>query len=198
MDKFDRHTLRREQSIQRLEKAALAVLTRKSYSSIRVEDITGEAGMAKGSLYMYFTGKEELFTCIVRKYLFQEMWVFLDEFLKRRDSKEALRDLVEFCFYEAPANPHLELFYRAVMDKPLLELIRSDIQEFLGRSLATVEGHFRSLGASRPAEQAYILFSLLDGLFIYRFLELAGAPYWRSSVKIKRLKKEVLRLFALD
>jgi AcrR family transcriptional regulator len=42
-------------------KAARCVFARQSYAETVVEDIAGQAGIAKGTLYLYFKSKEEIF-----------------------------------------------------------------------------------------------------------------------------------------
>ncbi|MFH0787316.1 MAG: TetR/AcrR family transcriptional regulator [Pseudomonadota bacterium] len=58
-------------------KAAITVFAKKGYYSCRTLDISGQAGVAYGSLYQYFQSKEEILLSI-----FHENWDFL---LKRME-----------------------------------------------------------------------------------------------------------------
>ena len=195
---IDKHAQRRQQSIERLQEAALKVLAVKNYSAIRVEDITEQAGMAKGSLYMYFKGKGDLYVRVIKKYFLDEMERNADQFLALEDSRKALRWLVELHFNLEFEIPNLDVFYRAVMDKSLLELIHPDLEEAIDRFLKLMERHFTAIGAENPQQRAYAMFVLLDALFYYRFLKLGGNWHWESPGNVESLKKEVLRLLDLD
>ena len=195
---IDKHARRRQQSIERLQEAALKVLAVKNYSAIRVEDITEQAGMSKGSLYMYFKDKGDLYVRVIKKYFLDEMEKNVDQFLALEDSRKALRWLVELHFNLEFEIPNLDVFYRAVMDKSLLELIHPDLEEFIDRFLELMERHFTAIGAENPQQRAYAMFVLLDALFYYRFLKLGGNWHWESPANVETLKKEVLRLLNLD
>jgi len=195
---IDRHARRRRESIERLMEAALKVLTVKNYSAIRVEDITEQAGMAKGSLYMYFKGKGDLYVRVIKKYFLDEMGKNVDQFMALGNSRKALRWLVELHFNLEFEIPNLAVFYRAVMDKSLLELIHPDLEKSIDRFLDLMEKHFKAIGAENPPQRAYTMFVLLDALFYYRFLKLGGNWHWESPGNVESLKKEVLRLMDLE
>src|SRR5215470_6022053 len=46
--------------------AALAVFAERGLSAARLEDIAKRAGVSKGTIYLYFANKEELFREVVR------------------------------------------------------------------------------------------------------------------------------------
>jgi len=198
IEPIDKHAQRRQQSIERLQKAALKVLSKKNYSAIRVEDIAEEAGMAKGSLYMYFRDKEELYIKTVKKYFLEEFDRLLNSLLERRDSKNALQELVHFTFEMGSTDKNIEMFYRAVMDKPLLEIIHPQLEKALNSYINVVERHFTAMGVKNPSQKALCMFALLDGLYLYRFLKLGGNRHWETPGAIKRLQSEVLRLLELE
>ena len=45
--------------------AALALFTEKGFAATRMQDVAARAGVAKGTLYLYFPTKEELFFAVV-------------------------------------------------------------------------------------------------------------------------------------
>ncbi len=47
--------------------AAMAVFARAGFHQARMEDIAQEAGLAKGTLYLYFRGKDDLIAAILRR-----------------------------------------------------------------------------------------------------------------------------------
>jgi AcrR family transcriptional regulator len=46
--------------------AALASFAERGFAATRLEDVAARAGISKGTLYLYFEGKEELFEAVVR------------------------------------------------------------------------------------------------------------------------------------
>ena len=46
---------------QAIREAAMRVVTRKGYDHVTVQDIADEAGIAKGTVYLYFKSREDIF-----------------------------------------------------------------------------------------------------------------------------------------
>jgi TetR/AcrR family transcriptional regulator len=47
--------------------AALALFVEKGFAATRVEEVAARAGVSKGTLFLYFPSKEELFKAVVRE-----------------------------------------------------------------------------------------------------------------------------------
>jgi len=58
---------RKEARPQELTQAALELFVSKGYAATRLEDIAHLAGVSKGALYLYFSGKEALFEAVIRE-----------------------------------------------------------------------------------------------------------------------------------
>jgi len=50
-----------------IAQAALAVFAEKGFAGARIEEIAARAGISKGTLYLYYHGKAELFRAVVRE-----------------------------------------------------------------------------------------------------------------------------------
>lgn len=61
---------RKEARPQELLEAALDLFVERGYAATRLDDVARQAGVSKGTLYLYFTNKEELFKAVVRENLF--------------------------------------------------------------------------------------------------------------------------------
>lgn len=57
---------RKDARPQELLAAALEQFVERGYAATRLEDVAKHAGVSKGTLYLYFTNKEELFKAVVR------------------------------------------------------------------------------------------------------------------------------------
>src|SRR5437870_12420026 len=49
--------------------AALACFKERGFATTRLEDVAAKAGVSKGTLYLYYPSKEELFKAVVRQNL---------------------------------------------------------------------------------------------------------------------------------
>lgn len=58
---------RKEARPAELTAAALDLFVDKGYAATRLEDVAARAGVSKGTLYLYFDGKEALFKAVVRE-----------------------------------------------------------------------------------------------------------------------------------
>lgn len=57
---------RKEARPQELLAAALDLFVERGFTATRLDDVAARAGVSKGTLYLYFTNKEELFKAVVR------------------------------------------------------------------------------------------------------------------------------------
>lgn len=64
---------RKDSRPQELLAAALDLFVDRGYASTRLEDVAKRAGVSKGTLYLYFTNKEELFKAVVRDSILPSM-----------------------------------------------------------------------------------------------------------------------------
>ena len=62
-----RWTRRKESRPSELLDAALAVFVERGFATTRLEDVAARAGVSKGTLYLYYANKEELFKAVVRQ-----------------------------------------------------------------------------------------------------------------------------------
>lgn len=49
--------------------AAVACFAERGFAATRLDDVAARAGVTKGTLYLYFSGKEELFKAVVRHWI---------------------------------------------------------------------------------------------------------------------------------
>ncbi|MGD8476243.1 MAG: TetR/AcrR family transcriptional regulator [Burkholderiales bacterium] len=61
-----RWTRRKEARPAELMSAALELFVERGFAATRLEDVAARAGVSKGTLYLYFSSKEDLFKAVVR------------------------------------------------------------------------------------------------------------------------------------
>jgi AcrR family transcriptional regulator len=64
---------RKEARPAELLAAALALFVEKGYAGTRLDDVAARAGVSKGTLYLYFENKEELFKAVVRENIVRDI-----------------------------------------------------------------------------------------------------------------------------
>ncbi|MFZ5512424.1 MAG: TetR/AcrR family transcriptional regulator, partial [Pseudomonadota bacterium] len=57
---------RKETRPSELTAAALELFVEKGFAATRLDEIAARAGVSKGTLYLYFDSKEELFKAVIR------------------------------------------------------------------------------------------------------------------------------------
>lgn len=80
---------------QELLAAALDLFVERGYAATRLDDVAARAGVSKGTLYLYFTNKEDLFKAVIREHLVPvlgESEQTIDQF--EGPSTELLREIV--------------------------------------------------------------------------------------------------------
>jgi AcrR family transcriptional regulator len=72
---------RKEARPAELVSAALDLFVEKGYAGTRLDDVAARAGVSKGTLYLYFENKEELFKAVVRENIVARISQSADEAL---------------------------------------------------------------------------------------------------------------------
>jgi AcrR family transcriptional regulator len=67
VSKQPRWERRKDARPQELLAAAMTLFVERGFAATRLEDVAAQAGVSKGTLYLYFTNKEELFKAVVRE-----------------------------------------------------------------------------------------------------------------------------------
>ena len=86
---------RKEARPQELLAAALDLFVERGFAATRLDDVAAKAGVSKGTLYLYFTNKEDLFKAVIREHLLPvlaDAEQAMDHF--EGHSRDLLRDLM--------------------------------------------------------------------------------------------------------
>lgn len=136
--------------------AALDLFVEKGFAATRVEEVAARAGVSKGTLFLYFPSKEDLFKAVVRENIVGRFAEWGDEMQQYSGSTA---DMLRTCYHawwdrigntrasgitklmlsEAGNFPGLALFYQTEVILPAQALIR----RVLERGVAS--GEFRAI-----------------------------------------------------
>ena len=140
-----RRTRRKEARPGELLDAARALFVEKGFAATRVEEVAARAGVSKGTLFLYFPSKEELFKAVVHENAgrhvadaFREMAGFtgssaelLREFVRRwwtQYGGTPAAGLTKLMVSEAANFPELAQYYQDEVVGPSHELLRRVVQ----------------------------------------------------------------------
>ncbi|HEX2546294.1 MAG TPA: TetR/AcrR family transcriptional regulator [Ramlibacter sp.] len=146
--------------------AALDLFVEKGFAATRSEEVAARAGVSKGTLFLYFPSKEELFKAVVRENLSGRFVEWNQEF---EEFEGSTADMVRHCMRvwwerigatrasgitklmlsEARNFPELAIFYQQEVIRPATDLIRRMLQRGVDR------------GEFRPLDIDYAVFGII-------------------------------------
>lgn len=147
---------RAESRPQELLEAALAEFVARGYAATRLEEVARRAGVSKGTLYLYFENKAELFKAVVRNSLLsnldeaeaviagfqggsRELLAYLLTEFTRRISDSPLSGIPKLVLAEAGNFPEIAVFYYEEVVSRGRRLVQGVLQRGMDR------GEFRHL-----------------------------------------------------
>lgn len=196
-----RRERRKEARPGELLEAALDLFVEKGFAATRVEEVAARAGVSKGTLFLYFPSKDELFKAVVRENLSGRFVEWNNDFETFQGSTH---DMMTYCMHswwervgstkaagiaklmmsEAGNFPQITDFYRQEVIEPGHTLIRRILQRGMDK------------GEFRPLDLDYAVFSVLapmlfmmlsrysKGICIPQGLELDPKRYLASQLDI--------------
>ena len=69
---------RKQQRPGELLEAALDLFVEKGFAATKSEEVAAKAGVSKGTLFLYFPSKEELFKAVVRENVVKTVYVLIN------------------------------------------------------------------------------------------------------------------------
>jgi AcrR family transcriptional regulator len=152
---------RKEARPQELLDAALSLFVEKGYAATRSEEVAARAGVSKGTLYLYYPSKEELFKAMVRACLVSPISESVALAAQHRGSMASLLHTLMMDWWErmgmSPAGGITKIMMAEARNFPELAQFYVDevilpTQQLLGRliSKGVASGEFRPV----PVEQA--------------------------------------------
>ncbi len=149
-------TRRKDARPGQLLDAALALFVEKGFAATRVEEVASHAGVSKGTLFLYFPSKEDLFKAVVRENIsgrFTEWASLIDGYTGGTPELMALclknwwerlgatraSGITKLMISEARNFPELAAFYEQEVIRPGLDLLRRVLKRGIER------GEFRPI-----------------------------------------------------
>src|SRR5438132_9012336 len=126
--------------------AAIRVFARNGYYNSRVSDIAREAGIASGTIYLYFKTKDDILVTLFREKMAEWVALVQKEVGAERDPLAKIRKIVA-------------LHFRMIQDNPeLAEVVQVELRQghkfFRGASAHEVSAYFELIGSVLEEGQA--------------------------------------------
>jgi TetR/AcrR family transcriptional regulator len=185
-----RRERRKESRPGELLDAALALFVEKGFAATRVEEVAARAGVSKGTLFLYFPSKEDLFKAVVRETIagrFDEWNEELEHYpgssaeLVRhcmqswweRIGMTAASGITKLVMSEAGTFPEIAAFYQQEVIGPGHDLLKRILQRGVDR------------GDVRPMNMEYAVYSLIAPMIFLLMWKHSMAPCCPASQQIE-------------
>lgn len=175
-------------------RAAIKVFAQKGYFNSKVADIAAEAGIADGTVYLYFKSKDEILHSIFDRAMEEFIAEGKKEIAEIDAPEERLRRIAELHLEKLGADRDLAIVFQIELrgsTKFMEEFSAAGFAEYLGIIQQTIEDGQDS-GVFRPDLKAIIgakiLYGALDEMVTNWILS-------KNSYPLKPLADEVLKIF---
>lgn len=188
-----RRARRKEARPGELLDAALSLFVEKGFAATRVEEVAARAGVSKGTLFLYFSSKEELFKALVRHTISGRFTEWNEELTQFSGSSAAL---VRYCMHswwerigmtkaagisklvmsEAGTFPEIAAFYQQEVIGPGHDLLKRVLQRGVDS------------GEFRPMALDYAVYSLIAPMIFLLMWQHSLAPCCPANQRIEPLR----------
>jgi AcrR family transcriptional regulator len=146
---------------ERIVDAGLRVLERQEYDQIQIRDVAEAAGVARATLYRYFSSKDHLYACVLTK------WSALDRdtprYISRYNSEERVRSWIRQVIGGIERQPQFFKALIALQDSadPNAKALMTQLYE---EALIRLAQLFEELGPARAKDTAMLLYAIVNTL----------------------------------
>lgn len=177
---------RKEARPQEIVDAALDLFAESGFAATRLSDVAVRAGVSKGTLYLYFPNKEELFKAVVRSAILPNLELAERLFAQARGGSFAILESLLDAFVQRILNSRAGIIPKLVLAEAgnFPDLARFYYEEVIRRAFALLEsvlargvarGEFRSMDVPATA-RLIVAPMLLSALWRTSFEPIEGRP----------------------
>jgi AcrR family transcriptional regulator len=173
---------RKEQKRQLIMRAALKIISKNGYSPTALDEIAQEAGIAKGTLYLYFRDKEDLISSTLIYVLDDLKHGMLENIPRDLTAVETLKRIALFMFEYFAGNDDFYNIYLTILNYNLVSNYTSLFESMLERKRelyewecrlvedAKQQGHIRRDMATMDIVMAFdgIVMNVIDQVYFHK------------------------------
>lgn len=181
-------------------RAAITVFASKGYFNSKVADIASQAGIADGTVYLYFKSKDEILRSIFDAAMVEFISEGRRELAKISSASDKIRKIAELHLERLGADRDLAVVFQVELrgsTKHMQEFSAAGFGEYLDIIRATIEagqsnGEFRS--DIKPIIAAKILYGSLDEMVTNWVLSSRQYPLERMVDEVLKVYLEGMRI----
>ncbi|MGN7942444.1 TetR/AcrR family transcriptional regulator [Virgibacillus sp. 6R] len=181
----------RQLSIEKIRIAAMQLFINRGYYATSINDIAKQAGISKGLLYNYYSGKEELLSEMVNERINEVVEVM--EGAKSIDTpSKQLEHIINGAIDNIQQNPEVHRFYLHLQTQPAAD------EELIKYSKLLIEENarlfelqceiFERKGVDNPRQRSLYFSSVLQGIMYM-------ISTYPQKFPIEELKKQIINEF---
>jgi AcrR family transcriptional regulator len=167
---------------EQILKAATEVFSQKGYTAATVPEIAELAGVAIGTIYIYYPGKRELFIAVIKNLIITVPLLELIEKMPKADTAATFKDIFKnrLALTESDNMVRIASLMGEIQRDPELKALW--VERFLQPFMSRLEGLYRAMAVSGkirrmdPALAARTVGSLIIGLVMLKSLEGKTSP----------------------
>ncbi|MDM5306296.1 TetR/AcrR family transcriptional regulator [Peribacillus frigoritolerans] len=181
----------RQASKEKIRAAAMELFIKQGYYATSISDIAKQAGISKGLLYNYYTGKEELLSEMVEARI-KEVVEVMEEAFTLNTPREQLEHIINGAIDNIHQKPEVHRFYLHLQTQPesdedLIKYSHLIIEEN-ARQFEFQCKIFESMGETDPRKRSLYFSSVLQGIMLMISTYQQGFP-------IEEIKNQIIREF---
>lgn len=154
--------------------AAIKVFSEKGYNGATMDDISINAGVAKGTLYYHFRSKEEIFKYIVKEGM-KKIQVEVQDYVERVE--DPILRLKNLCRVQLELVYKYRNFFKVIMSQLWgVEIRQLELREVIQKYIILIEGYIRdaiqkeAVKKGNESLMAYTFFGALSSTAVYELI----------------------------
>jgi AcrR family transcriptional regulator len=179
----------RKASEEMIADAALSLFIHEGYLNVTIDQIAKKAGVSKGLMYNYFSGKEELLGFIIKR-IMTEVSQLGEIILNEKDPIKKMKVMLRTTFKLLSEKGD---FWKTIMpvitQKAISEKMEAGLKAILVSVTNDLKQMFKACGVKNPEIEAYQLGALLDGIAWHYFF------LFEDNYPLKKMEKELIRKY---
>jgi len=179
-------------------KAAREIFTQKGYAAATIPEIAKAAGVATGTIYLYYPSKRELFVAVIKNLIITTPLLNLINKIPKGDTAIVVKHILKdrFDLIKNPVFSRMPSLMGEVLRDPELKdlWLKEFLQPFLGRietgyRMMSAAGKFRRL---EPAVAVRAVGGMILGFLILRVMEGDASPL--NRVEQEKIADDIVNL----
>ena len=144
-----------------IKSSALKLFSQKGYLVTTVESIAKEAGISKGSVYSYFSTKEEILEAVLKTGFESIFSNFVEEINNEDEFEHFINDVIIKIIEN---RDFYRLYYALISQSEILKEVLKYFQPHIDSYLKLIEAYYNAKGYDNPMAKALLLGASIDGI----------------------------------